>query len=438
MRKPSVLAAAILAPALLLSACTAGSLGTQSTAGASGEGVSIRFLIPSGEDSVALANAVVKGFNVANPTIKVNVETRPGGTEGDNLVKTKLATGDMAEVFQYNSGSLLAQINPDKNLVDVTAEKWTADLDANFKSTVTVNQKVYGSPWGTFSGGGVLYNKKVYDSLGLKVPLTWSEFMANSEKIKAAGKTAVIGSFADTWSSQLLVLGDFHNVAAVDPQWAEKYTKNQAHFSEEPAIRGFQHLEAVSKASFMNKDFNATKYEDALKLLASGEGVQYPMLTFAIPALAAISKDTTTDIGFFGLPGDDAAKNGATVWSPSANYIPQTATGAKLDAAKKFVAFWGSAEGCKAQLDAAPATGPWAVKTCTLPDSVPQIVKDLKTYVDSGKSTPALEFSSPVKGPSLEQITIEVGSGFKSALEGAKLYDEDVKKQAQQLGLPGW
>ena len=45
---------------------------------------------------------------------------------------------------------------------------------------------------------------------------------------------------------------------------------------------------------------------------------------------------------------------------------------------------------------------------------------------------------SPVKGPSLEQITVEVGSGLRTAKDGAALYDEDVKKQAQQLGLAGW
>jgi raffinose/stachyose/melibiose transport system substrate-binding protein len=31
-----------------------------------------------------------------------------------------------------------------------------------------------------------------------------------------------------------------------------------------------------------------------------------------------------------------------------------------------------------------------------------------------------------------------VGSGLRSAEDGAKLYDEDVEKQAQQLGLEGW
>jgi raffinose/stachyose/melibiose transport system substrate-binding protein len=75
---------------------------------------------------------------------------------------------------------------------------------------------------------------------------------------------------------------------------------------------------------------------------------------------------------------------------------------------------------------------------CKLPDDVPDAVKDLQPYVDDRNVTPALEFVSPVKGPALEQITVEVGSGLRSAEDGAKLYDEDVKKQAQQLGLKGW
>ena len=59
-------------------------------------------------------------------------------------------------------------------------------------------------------------------------------------------------------------------------------------------------------------------------------------------------------------------------------------------------------------------------------------------YVEQGNITPALEFQSPIKGPALEQITGEVGSGLRSASDGAALYDQDVKKQAQQLGLKGW
>ena len=65
-------------------------------------------------------------------------------------------------------------------------------------------------------------------------------------------------------------------------------------------------------------------------------------------------------------------------------------------------------------------------------------VKDVAAYIASGKSGPALEFLPPIKGPSLEQICVAIGSGQMTAEDGAKAYDDDVKKQAQQLGLPGW
>ena len=86
----------------------------------------------------------------------------------------------------------------------------------------------------------------------------------------------------------------------------------------------------------------------------------------------------------------------------------------------------------------ASVSGPFAISSCKLPDDVPALVKDMEPYIQGDKSAPALEFVSPIKGPNLERITVEVGSGIRSAEEGAKLYDEDVKKQAQQLGLPGW
>ena len=57
----------------------------------------------------------------------------------------------------------------------------------------------------------------MYEQLGLQVPTTWAEFMANNAKIKAAGIDPVIQTYQDTWTSQLFVLADYHNVAAADP-----------------------------------------------------------------------------------------------------------------------------------------------------------------------------------------------------------------------------
>ncbi len=78
------------------------------------------------------------------------------------------------------------------------------------------------------------------------------------------------------------------------------------------------------------------------------------------------------------------------------------------------------------------------IKGATLPDTVVPAVKDIAAYINSGNSYPALEFVSPIKGPTLEQLCVAVGSGQMTPDAAAAAYDKDVEKQAQQLGLPGW
>ena len=156
----------------------------------------------------------------------------------------------MTDVFLYNSGSLLQALNPQKNLVALTGESWANQVEDIFKPTVSVGSKLYGAPITSSFGGGVLYNKKVYEKLGLQVPKTWAEFMANNDKIKAAGIDPVIQTYEDTWTSQLFVLADYHNIAAADPGWAQKYTNGQAKYAEQPALKGFQRLQEVHKAGY--------------------------------------------------------------------------------------------------------------------------------------------------------------------------------------------
>ena len=438
MRRRPMALAVFVAATLTLGACSAASLGSSDEGG--GRKVTLSCLVDNAPETVKAAEGLAKGFTAKNPDIAVDVESRPQGTEGDNVVKTRLSTGDMTDVFQYNSGSLFQALAPQKNLADVTGEAFVGRLDDNFKTTVSSGDKVYGAPFGNFFAGAILYNRDVYAKLGLQVPKTWDDFMANNAKIKASGVDPVIQSYGETWTSQLFVLGDYHNVEATEPGWADKYTKNQAKYATTPAARaGFEHLQQVHDAGYVNKDFASAKLTDALRSLAQGKGAQYPILSSMISQLIADNPGTENKIGMFAIPGTDAARNGLTVWAPSGVYIPSSATGDKLTAAKKFLDFVAGADGCAAFAAATQPTGAWAVKGCTLPDSVPQVVKDMQTYIDQqGASSLALEFLSPVKGPALEQICVEVGSGIRKADAAAKLYDEDVKKQAQQLGLEGW
>jgi raffinose/stachyose/melibiose transport system substrate-binding protein len=408
-------------------------------AGMAAADVTLSYLVNSGADTEAVAKALTEAYTAKHPDVTFDIETRPGGADGDNLVKTRLATGEMADVFLYNAGSLFQALNPTTTLADLSALPGQANVLDSFKSVVTgTDGKVYGVPIGPAMGGGILYSKKIYADLGLSVPKSWAEFMANNEKIKAAGKVAVAQTYGDTWTSQLFVLADFFNVQAAEPGFAAEYTANKAKYATSPAaMAGFQYLEDVFKAGYLNEDFGVAKFDDGIAMLAAGEAAHFPMLTFAVANIKQNFPENLNDVGFFAQPGPDAASNGLTVWMPPGLYIP--ANSPHLEEAKAFLDFVATVEACDLQTAANGATGPYLVKGCTLPTDVPPIVADMMPYFQSeGMTAPALEYLSPIKGPALEQITVEVGSGIRPAAEAAALYDQDVEKQAKQLGLPNW
>jgi raffinose/stachyose/melibiose transport system substrate-binding protein len=401
--------------------------------------VTLSVLIDNNPETVASMEALTAAYTAANPDVTFDIEQRNGGAEGDNIVKTRLATGEMADIFNYNSGSLFQALKPDQSLADLTAIDGQANVLDSFKQVVTApDGTVRGVPFGPAMGGGIFYNRKLYAELGLSVPKSWDEFMANNAKVAEAGKVPVITTFGDTWTSQLFVLADYFNVQAEVPTFAADYTANKAKYASTPAaMRGFDYLEAVFKANYMNEDFGVAKFEDGMRMVATGEGAHYPMLTFGIGTVKQNHPDNLADLGFFAQPGLDAAKNGLTVWMPAALYVPAASPNA--EEAVKFLNYVASVEGCNTMIGAAGASGPYLIKGCELPADVPPAVQDMLPYFQTeGATAPALEFLSPVKGPALEQITVEVGSGIRPAAEAAALYDQDVEKQAKQLGLPNW
>ena len=422
---------------IITSACGSGDDDDATAGDSGGEEVTLTMLVGNDPATVALAEGVTAAYTDLHPEVTFDIEERPGGAEGDNVVKTRLATGEMNDVFFYNAGSLLQALNPAQSVLDLTDDPMLDDVAEEFVSTVTHDDRVYGVPVGTSFGGGVLYNRQIYEDQGLEIPRTWDEFAQNNDRLLDAGITPLGASFGTTWTSQLLVLADFYNVAQAEPSFAEDYTANEAKYATTPAaLTSFERLEEAYDSGWWNDDYGAATYEDALQMMIDGEVAQYPMLTVALPALAELDAEAARNIGIFAQPGPDADTNGMTLWMPLAASV--AADTEHPDEAREFLAFIASTDGTDAMNAATEPTGPYLIDGAELPDDVLPAVLDVQAYLDEGNVGPALEFVSPVKGPNLEHLTVEVGSGLRSAAEAAELYDEDVEAQAQQLGLPGW
>lgn len=405
------------------------------------DSVTLTYLVDESQNTVDTSTALAEAFMEQNPNVEIIIETRPGGGDGDNIVKTRLATGDMTDIFWYNSGSLLQALNPTQTLVDISDQPFIENIADAFIPTVSQGDGIFGVPTGTGMGGGILYNKAVYEELGLEVPLTWDEFVANNEVIAEAGIAPVLATFGtgSTWTSQLFVLADYYNVEQAEPGFAERYTNNEADYADTPAaLAGFEYMEQAYELGWFQEDYATEQFEPGLALLANGEVAHYPMLTFVLSTIATNYPDQVDDIGFFAQPGNDPEANGVTLWMPAGTYIPQTTEGDNLEVALDFLGFIASVEGTDVITEAVAPQGPYLIEGATLPDDVLPAVQDLAAYIERGDVYPALEFLSPIKGPNLEHLLISVGTGQMTALEAAENYDFDVERQAQQLGLPGW
>lgn len=443
MKRPAIRIASVFGTAaaltLTLAACSGGDSSTSGADSSDGEKTTLSVFINSDPSSLLLWESLKEGYEAANKNVTLNLDANPSGSEGDNLVRTKMSTGEMDDLLYYNSGSQFQALDPVTNLTPLDDQPWVDRLDDNAAMAMSSGDSLYGAPVGVSFSGAMNYNVEIYEELGLSVPKTWDEFIANCEKIKEAGYTAVIQTYGDTYTSQITVLGDFYNVLAQDPSWAEDYTAGKSKYAEEPALDGFVKTGELEAKGFFNENYPSATYDEGVRMLVEGEGAHYPMLTNNVSsAIGELFPEAGDKVGVFPIPSRDSSINGLTVWMPNAIYIPKTTEGTQLDAAKKFIEWLVTPEACTIQAESVTLGGPFMIDGCSLPEDSIRLVKDMQTYFDEGKTGLALEFLSPIKGPALEHILVEVGSGTRSAKDGAALYDEDVKKQALQLGLEGW
>ncbi|ACQ81855.1 extracellular solute-binding protein family 1 [Beutenbergia cavernae DSM 12333] len=420
--------------ALGLAAAVALAAGACSQIGGGGEDESVTITLGVGTvDTVA--EAIVEAFEEAHPDIDVEIETMADEAQ----TRTRLASGDLPDLFAANSGSYFHSLDPAEHFVPLTDEAFMERVDPAFQEVVTSGDDVYGVPWKGIVGGGFMYSRAIYDALGLEIPRTWDEFMANNAAISEAGITPVIQTYGEPWTAQMPLLANYFNVQSQVPDFAESYTANEVHFSDTPeALEGFENIQAIHDAGYQNENFASAAYEDGLVMLAEGEGAHYPILSYAIATIAQTHPDAVGDLGMFPVPGRSADVHGMTMWMPAGLYIPTSSD--HVEEAKTFLEFLVGAEGCdvvNAQGDG--GLGPQPIADCPLPEDAPQVSLDVESYLQDPETySLALEYLSPVKGPALAQICVEVGSGTRTAVSGAELYDEDVEKQAQQLGLEGW
>ncbi|HEY9054259.1 MAG TPA: extracellular solute-binding protein [Rectinemataceae bacterium] len=155
---------------------------------------------------------LLASFEKQNPGITVKISDFKS-TEYNTILSAALSGGSGPDVFQsraYGGLETFAQSGYMEPL-----EKWVPEVKnfgAPLRGATSIKDgKVYGVPFASQTLF-IFYNKKIYKDLGLQVPETWDQFIANCAAIKKAGYLALANGGKDGWTLEVMM-------GAIGPNW---------------------------------------------------------------------------------------------------------------------------------------------------------------------------------------------------------------------------
>lgn len=130
----------------------------------------------------------------------IEIELITPGSDYESVMKTRMASGDMPDVFVTHGWSL---IRYKEYLASLTEEEWTGKIDETIKSVISDDDgDLYVLPV-TQQVNGIVYNKNVLENAGVKPEdiRTMDDLMDTCEKIKDTGVTPFFVGGKDTWTA---------------------------------------------------------------------------------------------------------------------------------------------------------------------------------------------------------------------------------------------
>ncbi|MFC5529380.1 ABC transporter substrate-binding protein [Cohnella yongneupensis] len=260
----------------------------------------------------------------------------------DTLISKRVAIGEITDIVMHFGGAALSDLRPERNFVDLSGEAWVSDLIEAVKPRLMKDGKLYGLPLWEAATSGMIYNKRIFERLGLRVPTNQSEFFDVCRKLKEAGIVPVYLASKDVWP--LMPQFGIDYAVAKTPGLVEALNTNKANMSDVPAILDVVEWYRKMYASGFFGDDSASNNWDGLP--AALHGGDYAMVmawdTYLYSDLEAKYPGSAQDFGMMPLfvGGADAK----LFEGPNAAMLMVNKNGKHVDEAVDFIRFLANPE----------------------------------------------------------------------------------------------
>ncbi|MCM3693563.1 ABC transporter substrate-binding protein [Neobacillus niacini] len=284
----SLLAASVLSISLL-AGCGSG----DNAGGADNGKVKIEFFHYKRE-AMDTFDKLIEKFEKENPNIDIEQASPP---DAGTVIKTRVSKGDVPDIISIGGDMGYNELSKAGVFTDLSKDKVLEKVQPAYiqmLKDITGQEKIYGVPFAA-NAVGVIYNKAIFNELGLEVPKTWDEFVALSETIQKAGKVPFYHTYKDAWT----LLPSF-NALAANTQGADFYEQ----LNKGKVLAEKRYKEAVEKmvvlSKYGHKNQQGVAYNDGNTAFANGESAMYLQGIWAIPEIIKANPDI--ELGVFPFP----------------------------------------------------------------------------------------------------------------------------------------
>ncbi len=189
----------------------------------------------------------------------------------------------------------------------------------------------------TYYQWGIYYNKDVYSQVGVEVPETWDQFVANCETFQAAGIDCLTTGTKALWP--VAGIFDYIDLRTNGYDYHMKLTSGEIPWTDEGVRNAF--AEWAKVVPYVTQNHAALDWQDAAALLVQGKAANYVMGNFAV---AVFKEGGMTDetLGFMPFPTINPDVERAEEAPTDTVHIPAGAS--NVEDAKTFLAYLGTAD----------------------------------------------------------------------------------------------
>ncbi len=241
-----------------------------------------------------------------------------GGTWIDNAVvggpaaraasMNRIAGGNPPVATMWNVGVAVRQLAEQgllTNLDDVAkAGNWVANLPPLIVKNISYDGHIVAVPVDLHGGNWMFYSKKIYDELKLQPAKDWDEFLAQAEKIKAAGYTPLaIGGqpFQEVWLWMPVLLG-----STGKENFKKIYADHDATVAAGPGVK--KAFEVMAKLrQYTDAGRPNRKWNDTLLLVQNNKAASQFLGDWGKGEFAAAGLKPMVDYGCAIAPGNQGA-----------------------------------------------------------------------------------------------------------------------------------